>query len=231
MIGMLTMIAFALAVALVPRDALAYVAKEPPMTKHVAPKPIDLRDVVDEARELAERTRDPVHFVAARVLDSIELVLRRHRAGTLTEADGKILSSIEKKAWKIGGTRSRDERWTGQNLAARPNVDRADRVREALATITQVVLSPTSKSQIAGETRHPSKAALILVSVVWKAKLVDTTGRKRADDIEAARGALEAAAKKSAPVKLDAEALLVLALKACGVSQVDARNMARDSSQ
>lgn len=191
--------------------------------------PIDLRDVVDEARARAVETRDPIHLAAAQVLDSIELVLRRHAAGVLTEHDKATLVKFERLAFQLGSTRTREERWTGASLPARANLDRHARTRDVLDLIRRLILAPSRKDQRDGKTRNQGSAAKVLVSLVWTHGLVDTRGRSKTSDTEAARLALAKAAR--IPTPLDEESLLVLALKSCGVPQGAARNMARAASQ
>lgn len=206
----------------------------------------DLLYVADQAAEQArEVPPDPTIIGVARILDALELVLRRRRDGTTSGDDSKALRALERLAKKHLETRRwvsrhevssrKDERWQGLGwqLPARDDFDRAERVRDIGARAERLARSGNAlldkfiddpearKSKLSGLAYA---VALELASEVWRAQIVDTRGRDKKADIAALAKDFE---RRFKATKLTGELLTKRALVACGLSRDTAKNWTR----
>jgi hypothetical protein len=207
-------------------------------------------DVLYVAFEAAEEARtvppDPIAIGAARILDVLELFLRRRRDGTIGDADKKALRAIERLAKKHLETRRwvslhevssrKDERWQGigWQLPARDDFDRAERVRHIVTRANALACSgmdrldrlleepPDERRKAVKRLAHA--VSVELVSEVWRSKTFDTEGRDKKADTKALEHDLARRFKAS---KLTGDLLARRALVACGLSRDTAKNWTR----
>lgn len=206
----------------------------------------DLLYVADQAAEQArEVPPDPTIIGVARILDALELVLRRRRDGTTSKADEKSLRALERLAKKHLETRRwvsrhavssrKDERWQGigWQLPARDDFDRAERVRDIGARAER--LARSGNALLNEQLSEPEKrrdsvkglayaVAIELISEVWRSKTVDTQGRDKEADTATLVEDFERRFKAS---KLTGQLLTKRALVACGLSRDTAKNWTR----
>ena len=180
----------------------------------------DIRYVADVAMTEAKKMRDPIVIDCARTLDAVELALRRKRTGA-TDKDRQALRKLEVAAREYLSTRTHDERWNGAALPARAGVDRDARIAWLGSFAETVALA-----RFNGRGRKAEHIALMMTSEVWRANVIDTSGRKRDEDIRRLENVVRTRSREGIATsrKLTAHSLVVCALKACGVTHVDAHN-------
>lgn len=175
---------------------------------------IAIQDAASLARDEATASRDPCIVGVARVLDALELALRRGRA----EA-GDVVRDLEKIALELLSTRRDGERWYGwspgieDHLPSRAGVDRAERVRWLLR-----------QASVALRMTRAKDTATVMVACVYRCAIVDTRGRDRRSDVNELAPIIARRRRPGLARKLDAAALVALGLKACGVSHATAHN-------
>ena len=206
----------------------------------------DLLYVADRAAEQArEVPPDPTIIGVARILDALELVLRRRRDGTTSDDDSRSLRALERLAKKHLETRRwvsrhavssrKDERWQGigWQLPARDDFDRAERVRDIGARAER--LARSGNALLNEQLSEPEKrrdsvkglayaVAIELISEVWRSKTVDTQGRDKEADTETLKKDFE---RRFKATKLTGQLLTKRALVACGLSRDTAKNWTR----
>lgn len=195
--------------------------------KPTANSPIlrEVRSAAALARDHAKTTRDPFDVGCARVLDALELVIRRH-----DDAAAEALTTIETGALKYIESRKPSERWYGKTVGngadglpaqsrtprkSRGVADRAPRMKAILDFAEKVAMAMARRKS--GKFVKPEDPARMMVSVVRNAHVTDTSTRDREADIERLTKMIKRASKPGAAIELTAELLTIYALRACGV--------------